>query len=51
MFLILTICLVLLNSCAKEEVKTQSQVIGEWKLASYSIGTAFDVDKDGTSPS
>lgn len=47
--LILAVCLVFLNSCAKEEVKTKSQVIGEWKLASYSIGAAFDVDKDGTS--
>ncbi|MEM5564440.1 hypothetical protein WNY78_04975 [Psychroserpens sp. AS72] len=47
--LILTISFVLLSSCAKEEVVNQSQVIGEWKLTSYSIGTSFDIDKDGTS--
>ncbi|TXE20017.1 hypothetical protein ES692_01795 [Psychroserpens burtonensis] len=47
--LILTICLVLLNSCAKEEVENQSQVIGEWKLINYSIGTAHDINKDGWS--
>lgn len=47
--LILVICLVFLSSCAKEEIKIHSQVIGEWKLTSYTIGSAFDIDKDGTS--
>lgn len=47
--LILSICLVFFNSCAKEEIKNQSQVIGEWKLISYTIETPFDIDKDGTS--
>lgn len=47
--LILAICLVVLSSCSKEEAENQSQVIGEWKLTNYSIGTAHDINKDGWS--
>jgi hypothetical protein len=48
-FFVLSIVLFFLSSCAKEEVKIQSQVIGEWELVTYSVGTSFDIDKDGTS--
>lgn len=37
----------MMSSCSKDDVKDTSKLTGSWKLTSYSIGVALDINKDG----
>lgn len=44
---ILFICFVSLSSCKNKNSAQQFGGLGDWFLSSYSIGEAYDIDKDG----
>ena len=48
-YLVLSICIsiTLLTSCTTEDIDDQSSLIGVWKLTSWTINTAIDLDNDG----